>query len=60
MTTFNLSEKIECYRTYLIVPVKDIREFIRLLKEVLREDGYAGDDVVLRKIDKLAGEKLIK
>lgn len=35
-------------------------DFIKRLKEVLREDGYAKDDIVLKKIDKLAGDKYDK
>lgn len=65
MTEFNLSEKIEMYDTTDEPPFfeeaiksKDVKEFIRLLKEKVIDwcEEYENLNI---EIDKLAGEKLI-
>ena len=56
-TEFNLSEKIEdaCWViSGKVIREKDIKEFIRLLKET-SNSAYLDSE-----IDKLAGDKLIK
>jgi len=66
---FNLSEKIVSFGTRTDsqegdVRVRDVKEFIKLLKKELKK-GIDGDgcimpfDWTIEKIDKLAGEKLI-
>ena len=63
MTEFNLSEKIGIPKL-AVIPVKDVKEFIRLLKEGLAQKiidkNLADLDMIeiLVIIDKLAGEKL--
>jgi len=70
MTKFNLSEKIKTDGQdlvgddYTILETKDVREFIRLLKEemTIKNKEYLGElDIndAIQIIDKLAGEKLI-
>ena len=62
LKTFNLSSKIrdEVFRLY---NEKDIKEFIRLLKEELSYENCEGDyDVklnIIGSIDKLAGDKFL-
>jgi len=67
MTEFNLSEKRKDYRDSHQEPIewlelKDVKEFIRLLKEELDKkkdwSNYEDKDEVVYFIDKLAGEKL--
>ena len=58
---FNLSKREDkFYQTYMR---KDIKEFIKKLKEELCDDEDYDEDCVLcnfkKKIDKLAGDKLI-
>jgi len=62
---FNLSEKIEnCIMSGEELPfikVKDVKEFIRLLKkEIIGKQGISEQDYVeiVDGIDKIAGEKL--
>ncbi len=57
--TFNLSEKINDFEVgeaskYLLTK-KDVREFIRLLKEIILKEGRF---IGIRDIDKLAGKSL--
>jgi len=62
MTEFNLSEKRKDYRDSHQEPIewlelKDVKEFIRLLKEEIKLDEF--QDIIVREIiDKLAGEDL--
>lgn len=72
MTEFNLSEKIAIIyevspsgETWTYYAHKDVKEFIRLLKEEFRELSYKDEewisqslDTIEDRIDKLAGEKL--
>ena len=51
----NLSDKIDIDNmAYPIIDAKDVREFIKKLKK-----GYAKGDPFLKRINKLAGEKLV-
>ena len=63
---FNLSEKIWGIEIEQNLSVRDVKEFIRLLKgslmDTLNEWKIDDDEVIINeigKIDKLAGEKLI-
>ena len=58
---FNLSEKIEFEGDGGVdwLKIKDVKEFIRLLKEKLR-NFYGKNCSWLNEIDKLAGEELLK
>jgi len=63
---FNLSEKIWGIEIEQNLSVRDVKEFIRLLKgslmDTLKEWKIDDDEVIINeigKIDKLAGEKLI-
>jgi hypothetical protein len=61
-TEFNLSKrvnplKLECGEVYYYKE-EDVKEFIRLLKEFIREDLPSPYWNVCDKIDSLAGEKL--
>jgi hypothetical protein len=63
MEEFNLSEKIED-AVYMngSLSVSAVKEFIRLLKEILRldeEEKFMSSFVVKNWINKLAGDKLI-
>jgi len=66
---FNLSEKIgisdelcmfdDNDKLIKYLDVKDVKEFIRLLKEEMKDKSGSYSEVTrLEKIDKLAGEKL--
>ncbi len=70
MKEFNLSEKIEDIKYNRkdpdVIKVKDVKEFLRLLKEDVK-DNFIGEkpklitvDNVLCYIDKLAGPSLIE
>ena len=59
---FNLSEKIEHKEIAKMLRVKDVKEFIKRLKEELKKDEmtYTDDlDRLFPIIDKLAGKDLI-
>lgn len=60
MKEFNLSEKIYSYsRTEgEVMDVKDVREFIRRLKDALPPCKWINTQSTLLTIDKLAGDKL--
>jgi len=61
---FNLSEKIfdspELHRCYNHITVEDVKEFIRLAREILENciDSGLDNEMILSNFDKLAGEKL--
>lgn len=66
MSKFNLSEKVRLaeHNAYgdKVIPLEDVKEFIRLLKEAYSKKYDGCDDEVKalhREIDKLAGDKLI-
>ena len=66
MTEFNLSDarrKGNCFtKDDYVIWEGDIKEFIRLLKETLRQEPYINNDTlnnIFDDIDKLAGNKLI-
>ena len=62
---FCLSDKIidsERTNQYNVIPMKDVKEFVRRLKDFVLEEPRINrfkTDLILNKIDKLAGEKLI-
>lgn len=65
MTSFNLSEKImrisKKYRDFDCIDIKDVKEFIRLLKEKCNKNCDECPFAYINgkcEIDKLAGEKL--
>lgn len=61
MEEFNLSDKILEDEEFGDIPIKDVKEFIRILKEELIEMhkiSYPSAEINL--IDNLAGDKLIK
>ena len=61
---FNLSEKIgevvdrTGWERY-VIPTKDIKEFIKRLKEDIKDLDMIDLDFIIMTIDKLAGSKLI-
>lgn len=55
---FNLSEKRISAGTNYIYKQKDVKEFIRLLKEEIKEKYKWNKKVFFELIDKLAGDKL--
>jgi len=62
-TEFNLSDKIEGQMKTIgkSIPLEDVKEFIRLLKEILSQEfrwTYLQKERADYKIDKLAGENL--
>ena len=62
MSEFNLSDKvkmIEDVEAWVhVIPKRDVKEFIKRLKEELR-GKYTNSRLVRELIDKLAGEELI-
>jgi len=60
MTDFNLSSKICKQDGYMdALETKDVKEFIRLLKDTGHLKNCDGCMNIMNKIDKLAGEELI-
>ena len=60
---FNLSKKIRGMEGYKAVKdsiiVEDVKEFIRRLKEMIKNESGSEYGRIWDKLDKLAGEKLI-
>jgi len=52
---FCLSDKVFCGLSNSAIHIIDVKEFIKLLKEELRQDGHLFVDKI---INKLAGDKL--
>ena len=56
MKEFNLSDKGNLINGVVYIKVENVKEFIRLLKERLKDDPFY--PLIFEKIDKLAGEVL--
>lgn len=57
---FNLSEKTWIYGDRQRLDVKDVKEFIRLLKEEVKRKGMMPINQMVSVIDKIAGDELSK
>ena len=58
---FNLSKKMIISNKYIdnFFYEEDVKEFIRLLKELSTKNEFGNDAILIKQIDKLAGKDLL-